>query len=104
MTDNTEPRTATIWRYSEWRCEYWDTDASASVRLYMGQELVQWHATRDPFDALAQSETWRQAVRGASEQSWHESTLLEQPDRRVQNRRRVAGGGRRDEDDQRRES
>jgi hypothetical protein len=104
MTDNTEPRTATIWRHSEWRCEYWDTDASASVRLYMGQELVQSHTTRDAFDALAQSETWRQAVRGASEQYWHETSLLEQADRRVQERRRVARGGRRNGEKQRRES
>jgi hypothetical protein len=45
-----EARAITVWRYLEWRCEYWEGDGASELRLYRSDELfeilerlVSWH-------------------------------------------------------------
>ncbi len=54
-----EPRTIALWHLCEWRCEYSEDDQSRTLRLYMGEQLVQAYHPRDMFETLRQSADWQ---------------------------------------------
>ena len=84
MRDCSE-RTVTVWRYLEWRCEYWQAGDASELRLYMAEQLVQLARPLDTFETL------ERAAR------WHSEVPVPDP-RSGLDRRAVPRGGRRAED------
>ncbi len=89
-----EPRTVALWHLGEWRCEYGEDHQSRTLRLYMGEQLVQASHARDMFETLRQSADWQGAVRSGPRDPGRGNALAATPDRRS-GRRAVARGGRR---------
>jgi hypothetical protein len=85
MKDWSEPRTVTVWRYLEWRCEYWQAGGASELRLYMAEQLVQLARPLDTFETLERSARW------------HSEVPIPDP-RSGLDRRAVPRGGRRAED------
>jgi hypothetical protein len=85
MRDTNEARTITVWRYLDWRCEYWDCGDASELRLYLAERLVQLARPVDTFETLARSARWHSEV--------------PVPDLRSgRDRRAIRRGGRRAED------
>ena len=57
-----EARAITVWRYLEWRCEYWEGDGASELRLYRGEKLFQLARPLDTFETLQRSENWHNAL------------------------------------------
>ncbi len=93
-----EPRTIAVWRLGDWRCEYADDGQARTLRLYMGEELVQSSHARDMFDTLRQAAEWKGAVRSDPRDRGLGTARAATPDRRSSQRRAVARGGRRTDD------
>jgi hypothetical protein len=58
----TQARTITVWRYLEWRCEYWQQEGASELRLYKADQLVQLAYPLDTFETLERSANWHNAV------------------------------------------
>jgi hypothetical protein len=57
-----EARAITVWRYLEWRCEYWQGDGASELRLYRGEELYQLARPLDTFETLERSANWHNSL------------------------------------------
>jgi hypothetical protein len=96
----TDRRLATLWRYDEWRCEYWESQTGGALRLYMGHQLVESREVEGIDETTGQSSVWRAAVCGGRGRSDMEICAIAIPDRRQNtcNRRSTSRGGRRESD------
>ena len=57
-----EARAITVWRYLEWRCEYWEGDGASELRLYRSDELFQLARSLDTFEILERLVSWHNAL------------------------------------------
>jgi hypothetical protein len=57
-----EARAITVWRYLEWRCEYWQDNEASELRLYRGDTLYQLARPVDTFDTLERSANWHNTL------------------------------------------
>ena len=57
-----EARAITVWRYLEWRCEYWQEGGASELRLYRGEKLFQLARPLDTFETLQRSANWHNAL------------------------------------------
>ena len=57
-----EARAITVWRYLEWRCEYWQGNGASELRLYRGETLFQLARPLDTFETLERSASWHNAL------------------------------------------
>jgi len=57
-----EARAITVWRYLEWRCEYWQDSDGSELRLYRGETLYQLARPVDTFETLERSARWHNAL------------------------------------------
>jgi hypothetical protein len=51
-----------VWRYLEWRCEYWQGDGASELRLYRGETLFQLARPLDTFETLARAVSWHNSL------------------------------------------
>jgi hypothetical protein len=57
-----EARAITVWRYLEWRCEYWQGNGASELRLYRGEQLFQLARPLDTYETLERSAIWHNAL------------------------------------------
>ena len=62
VRDSNEARTITVWRYLNWRCEYWECHDASELRLYLAERLVQLARPVDTFETLERSARWHSDV------------------------------------------
>ena len=98
MNPNSKPRTLTVWRYREWRCEYIDGGDASLLRLYMAEHLVVSDHPTDTFDTLEKAARWLDLVKGTRADVERAAGLHTPDSRTLPDRRAVPRGGRRADD------
>ena len=95
---NTEPSGVTLWQYLEWRCDFVSDDDAPTLRLFMGDRLVQSEPAADPFGIIDCSVRWFDIAQGVSREPVRAPSVPIPNRRSVADRRCGSRGGRREQD------